>query len=99
MRIGGSLRYLALALSPFPGTPPPLPGFLQSLQVRRLVHLGPGLLNMSRSVSHGFGASLSVCTPRKLKLFGHFVKSWLYKASLWRREPNTPSHLHFHLAR
>lgn len=50
---GESTRYLALAFSPFPGTPPPLSGFLQSFQVRRLIHLGPGLLNVGCGVSHG----------------------------------------------
>ncbi len=63
-----SAGYLALAFSPFPGTPPPLSGFLQSLQVRRLIHLGPGLLNVSRSMSHGY--PLSVSTRRRLKAFG-----------------------------
>lgn len=53
-----SARYLALAFGPFPGTPPPLSGFLQSLQVRRLIHLGPGLLNVSCSMSHGCPLSL-----------------------------------------
>ncbi len=68
-----STRYLALAFSPFPGTPPPLSGFLQSLQVRRLIHLGPGLLNVSRGMSHG--CPLTVPTQKKLKLLDHFQKS------------------------
>lgn len=54
-----SVRYLAFALSPFPGTPPPFLGFLQSLQVWRLVHLRPGLFNVSRSMSHGCPRSAS----------------------------------------
>lgn len=58
-RQGGSARYLAFALSPFPGTPPPFLGFLQSLQVWRLVHLRPGLFNVSRSMSHGCPRSAS----------------------------------------
>lgn len=66
-------RYLALAFGPFPRTPPPLSGFLQSLQVRRLIHLGPGLLNVSRGVSHG--RPLSAPTRRRLKLLDHFQKS------------------------
>lgn len=49
---GESTGYLALAFSPFPGTPPPLSGFLQSFQVRRLIHLRPGLLNVGCGVSH-----------------------------------------------
>lgn len=59
-----SARYLAFALSPFPGTPPPFLGFLQSLQVWRLVHLRPGLFNVSRSMSHGCPRSAS--TQRRL---------------------------------
>ena len=45
--------YLAFALRPLPGPPPPLLGLLQSLQVRRRLHLGPGLLQVGCGVRHG----------------------------------------------
>lgn len=67
---GESTRYLALAFSPFPGTLPPLSGFLQSLQVGRLIHLGPGLLNVGCGVSHGctlYATNTSEKTSDKIK--------------------------------
>lgn len=69
----GLMRYLPLAFGPFPGTPPPLPGFLQGLQVWRLVHLRPGFLNVSCSVSHGCPLTLPKATW--LKVSDHFQKS------------------------
>ena len=45
--------YLAFALRPLPGPPPPLLGLLQRLQVRRRLHLRPGLLQVGCGVRHG----------------------------------------------
>lgn len=60
-------RYLALAFGPLPGTPPPLFGFLQSLHVRRLFHLGPGLLDVSGGVSHVFEQRRGTLKRRAVK--------------------------------